>query len=153
MLRLLSVGRAHASLPSPRVLWATVVDISVRLEGVDAFTIDSTTLAGRTGHDAADDARLLRSLGLKADDQRRILHPLAGHSSTLVELETRVLSIDLYAGRAWVSGVSDWGDELDALFEIEAFSELTMAIEGMEATPRFDVIEAGSRPTLPAVTD
>lgn len=148
MLHLLSVRRVDTTLPTREALWASILKISVRSQGVDAFTLDSTTQPGRSKHDAARDTELLRSLGIEADDQGRELHPLDGHYSTVAELGPRVLSIDLYTGRAWVSGISDWGDDLSALFDDEAFSQLLLVIERLDPTLKVDVIEATSRPTF-----
>ncbi len=148
MLHLVSVRGADATLPTREALWASILEISVRSQGVDAFTIDSTTQAGRSKDNAARDAELLRSLGIQADDRRRELHPLEGHYSTLAELGPRVLSIELYADRAWVSGISDWGDDLSALLDDESFSQLLLVSERLDPGLKLDVIEAGSRPTF-----
>ncbi len=146
MLHLLSVRRVDASRPTREALWIAILEISVQSQGVDGFTIDSTTQPGRTKHNAASDAGLLRSLGIEADDQKRELLPIDGHYSTLAELGPSVLSIELYADRAWVSGISDWGDDLSALFDDAALSQLLLVIERLDPTLKIDVIEAKSRP-------
>jgi hypothetical protein len=147
VLFLISIQAARSGVEP---LWSAVLEIAVGLEGADAFTIDSTTQAGRSGSESSEDLAFLRSLGMAVDDRRRDLRPIDGHLEILKVLGDRVLSIDLYAQRQWVAGISDWGDDIAALFEEAHWRKLRDVVGRLEPPPKVDVAEVTGRPEYSA---
>lgn len=144
MLHLVAI---RAQRPVAQRLWEAVIKIAVTREGADGFTIDSTTLPGRSKDDREQDGRLLESLGILPDQQCE-LAPIAGKEKVLAKLGLRVLSINLYSGRAWVAGVSDWGDDIDALLSDGAWVEAQRELELIVPAPIVDIAEVAERPVL-----
>ena len=147
MLRLVAVDRQAAPISTMRSLWQKVLEISVRLEGINAFTMDPTPEMGRRTRHTLEDEALLRDLGLDAGHKGKLL-PLGGAHSILAEIGPRVLSISLYADSKWVGGISDWGDGISALFDEEAYSQLMAAIQSLGVVVGVDVAEVTSRPSV-----
>jgi hypothetical protein len=148
MLRLVAVDRQGAPVSTIRALWEKVLEISIRLEGVNAFTIDSTPEMGRRKRHTPEDEALLRSLGLEEHRHRGELLPLAAAHPILAEIGPRILDISLYADGDWVGGISDWADGIGALFDEEAYSQLMAAIQGLGVAVGVDVAEVTSRPSF-----
>lgn len=87
---------------------------------------------------------------MAVDDRRRDLRPIDGHLEILKVLGDRVLSIDLYAQRQWVAGISDWGDDIAALFEEAHWRKLRDVVGRLEPPPKVDVAEVTGRPEYSA---
>ena len=116
------------------------------VENATHFTIDSTLEAGRSVADRHADERLLHNVGIGVDAQSRCLENINDSASAIAELGTSVLSLDLYANEEWVSGISDWGDEMDLLFGPSAWAAFSSLTERMCSGFIIDVTEAVDRP-------
>jgi hypothetical protein len=150
VLHLVSIVPGSPEVSVRTALWSKIVEISIATDGATNFTMDSTTRPGRSKADAARDQALLASLGVRADERRLALIPLQGVEDVVAELGPRVLSADLYADRSWVAGISDWGDEMDVLFDGAAWEALAPAIDGLSPNSIVDRTEALSRPNFSA---
>jgi hypothetical protein len=148
MLRLASI-----QVPSRTVVdfWSSVVSIAVEYEKADGFVLDTTTRPNRTKVEAGEDRRLLSLIGGFPEDQQSSLQPIGGALDVLGSLADRILCVNLYVSDLWVAGVSDWGDDIDILFDEPAWLALDGVIDrlGVSLT-RIDVAEAESRPRLRA---
>ncbi|MGI8793308.1 MAG: hypothetical protein ACR2H3_09055 [Acidimicrobiales bacterium] len=56
-----------------------------------------------------------------------------------------VMALNLYADVAWASGISDWGDNNDSLFDNLGWQRLLVFIEGLDVS--YDLAEVEVRPT------
>lgn len=146
MLRLVSIAPGTRETSARVALWSAISRISIEAEGATNFTIDSTTPPGRDTAEVATDAALLASIGVRVDDPQRLLRPIREAAGVLADLGPRVLSVDLYADRAWVAGVSDWSDEMDVLFRETAWATLQAAINDTCPNAVVDQAQARSRP-------
>jgi hypothetical protein len=134
---------------APRAaLWTEILRISVEVEGATRFTIDSTTAAGRSQAEDLEDRASLNAVGVDPDVRQPALRPIHGLWEALADVGPRVLSVDLYADREWIAGISDWGDEFDVLFGDTAWSALSSAVKRLCPSAIVDQAEARSRPTF-----
>jgi hypothetical protein len=118
------------------------------MEGATSFCVDSTTAPGRNRLQRLDDKRLLQAVGLEPDNRDRALRPVAGLEAALELLGSTVLSVDLYSEDGWVAGVSDWGEEIDALFGPKSWTRLSSLIASISPPPVVALAEAVSRPAF-----
>ncbi len=146
MLHLASIKTGATNIHCREALWSTVVQISMAVENATHFTFDSTREAGRGMADRHADERWLHSLGIRVDTQNCGLEEIGDSAALLTKLGTKVLSVDLYAGEEWVSGISDWGDEMDLLFSDSAWVAFSTLTERMCSGFIIDEIEAVDRP-------
>ncbi len=145
MLRLASIQVESRHFAA---MWRTVVSIAVELERADGFVLDTTTRPGRSRSEAAEDRRLLSLLGGLPEDQQMPLEPIGDNLDVLGSLGNRILCVNLYISDLWVAGVSDWGDDIDVLFDEPGWLALNDTIDRSEMDPTVDVAIAESRPRL-----
>lgn len=145
----LRLGSVSTRLLTPKALstlWTRVVEISVGIELADGFTIESDLdITNRRSPNANPES--LVEVGMR-DGDSSILLSLSNNLETVKKAGPRVLSLNLYAGREWIAGISDFGDDLDVLYSPDAWAEFTRALDNLHPCPETDVEEATSRPVL-----
>lgn len=145
-LFLASIDGSSIQSDSKQRLWALIVELSVRLERANQFSIEAVTqTSGRRRHHADHAPQLGALLGTEGSVGGR-LRPALGVLPSIIDTGLKVLSINLYSNGAWVAGASDWGDSLSVLFDDEAWPELRAEMEQMTPPPRFELAEAEERP-------
>jgi hypothetical protein len=64
----------------------------------------------------------------------------------LIQAGLTALTLDLYSRGSWVCGISDWGDEIDALFDEGTMGRLRTGLSKLDDRVTWDIEEARDRP-------
>jgi hypothetical protein len=144
MLLLGSVDLTSADAERKWTLWQFVVDLSLE-EGADRYAID----AARDKRASSPKGTSALSTLLKSAPTEYGLRPIGDLAPVLVDAGLDVVSINLYAQSAWISGISDWGSSLSVLFDMDTWQRLRTALDSSASAPLpYEVAEALSRPRL-----
>ena len=140
-LFLASIDAAALAADDRRGLWARVVALSIE-QHADSFAIEPL------GWNRSVKKRELdQLLSPQVDDDG--LRPVSDLTSLIIDVGPTVMSLNLYAQRGWVAGVSDWGDNIDVLLERDVWQRAKAFIEMFTPAVSYDVTEAAMRPPPP----
>lgn len=142
-LILATVDLATFSFEIRRAVWGLVLDLAAAHD-VDGFTLDAQTTEQRVPESVRGKVESL----LDVSRSPQYLRHLGGYERSLLEIGPYIQALNLYAGREWIGGISDWGSDISVLFERTSWAEMRRWLTELMPTPRFDEASALSRPIL-----
>ena len=123
-------------------LWGVVVDLALSHHDVDGFTLDATPPMEQSGGRTAGVSAASRM----GEGDGQLMDLPTQTAEDLIQAGLTALTLDLYSRASWVCGISDWGDEIDALLDEETIGRLRTALSKLGDRVTWDIEEARDRP-------